>query len=310
MLRGRCENDAWKGKRNYMVSFENVGKFILSDISFCIPDGIIAGVIGRSGAGKTTLIRLAGGLLSCEAGTVRTFLQDPVRRRRQIAKDIRFFSSAHPSFREDSTIADEFKKLRFVYRLDQKEFQEEYERLAVSLRFGEDAEKEIRQLSFGQRRRAELAAVLLGQARLILLDEPTVGIDEAGKQIFIEQLQKKKEGGTAALIASENMAEIERVCDRILLLDEGRLLYYGSRARLMRQYAPVNEISIVYRGRLPDLEDLPLIEYRIDNDRLRCRYNENVVSALEIIRHVAAQTVVAEMQVVRPRLEDVVMTLR
>ena len=92
-----------------MVSFENVSKFRLSDISFCIPEGMIVGVIGRSGSGKTTLLKLACGLLACEKGKVRTFLQSPVKRRRQIASAIRFFSAEHMPFREENTIVDEFR---------------------------------------------------------------------------------------------------------------------------------------------------------------------------------------------------------
>ena len=145
---------------------------------------------------------------------------------------------------------------------------------------------------------------------LILLDEPTVGVDESGKEIFDRHLQKKKEQGAAILIASENMTEIERVCDRLLLLDVGRLLYYGSRKRLMRRYAPVNEMEIAFCGMLPDMEDLPLIRYGIEHNRMKFRYDENVISALEIINHVAAQTEVTQMNIVRPGLEDVILMHR
>ena len=294
----------------FMVSFENVSKFILSDISFCIPEGTATGVIGPGGSGKTTLLRLACGLLACERGNVRTFSWDPVKKRRKIASAIGFFSSSYPLFREDSTIRSEFRRLCALYRLDKKGFREEYERLAVSLGFKEYEEKEIRQLSLGQLRRAELATVLLDHLRLILLDEPTVGVDESGKEIFDRHLQKKKEQGAAILIASENMTEIERVCDRLLLLDVGRLLYYGSRKRLMRRYAPVNEMEIAFCGMLPDMEDLPLSRYGIEHNRMKFRYDENVISALEIINHVAAQTEVTQMNIVRPGLEDVILMHR
>lgn len=293
-----------------MVSFESVSKFILSDVSFCIPAGTVAGVIGPGGSGKTTLLRLVCGLLACEKGHVRTFFRDPVKKRRQIASDIGFFSSLHPLFREDSTILAEFQRLCALYRLDKDRFREEYEQLAVSLGFKEYEDKEIRQLSLGQLRRAELATVLLEHWRLILLDEPTVGVDESGKEIFRKHLQKKKEQGAAILIASENMTEIEKVCDRVLLLDAGRLLYYGSRKRLMRRYAPINEMEIAFCGKLPDMEDLPLLRYSIEHNRLKFRYDENVISALEIINHVAVQTEVTQMNIVTPGLEDVILMRR
>lgn len=78
----------------------------------------------------------------------------------------------------------------------------------------------------------------------------------------------------------------------------------------MRRYAPVNEMEIVFHGRLPDMEDLPLIRYSIDHNKLKIKYNENVISTLEIINHVAEQTVVAGMNVISPKLEDVILMRR
>lgn len=289
-----------------MVSFENVSKFVLSDISLHIPAGMTVGVIGASGSGKTTLLRLACGLLKCEQGNVRTFLVDPVKKRRQISRDIRVFFSDRPVFQEDSTIIYEFQKLRAVYGLNQEEFQRTYRSLARQLQFEAYEETEIRQLSLGQRRRGELATVLLGAPRLILLDEPTSGLDEQAKSIFWKLLKKQAEAGTAIMISSHNLIEEEQLCDRVILLDGGRLLYYGEQDRLMRKYAPVHEMELTFGQAAPDVEDLPLIRYRLENDKLSLRYNSNVISASEIIGHFMGQAAISQMRIVRPQLEDVV----
>lgn len=290
-----------------MLSFEHVSKFVLSDISFHIPAGVIAGVIGVSGSGKTTLLRLACGLLQCEQGSVRTFLVDPVRYRRQIAPDIRVFFSDIPVFSEDSMILYEFERLGRIYRMDQDQFQKNYADLSGQFQFGAYERIPIRRLSLGQRRRAELATVLLGKARLILLDEPTSGLDEQGRKIFREQLIRKKESGTSVVLASHNMSETEQLCDRMVLLDAGHLLYYGEEDRLLRKYAPVQEAEILFQGRLPDMEDLPLLRYSITQNRMRLHYHSDVISTAELVSHLMGQTAVIQINIVGPELEDVVL---
>lgn len=289
-----------------MISFECVNKFILEDINLHIPEGIIAGIAGPSGAGKTTLLRLGCGLLQCESGNIWTCGVDPVINRKKIALFTRVLFSDAPIFQEDSTIAYEFQKLCTLYRIGQKEFQEEYDMLAQQLGFREYEEIPVRQLSLGQRRRAELAAVLFGEARLIFLDEPTNGLDEFGKRTFWELLKEKKMSGCVIVMVSHNIAEMEGLCDRIILLDKGRLLYYGELDRLMRKYAPFHKMEIKFQGTLPDMEDLPFIKYSVEHDSLKLCYHSGTISAAEILDHIMGQTTVIWMKLIRPNLQDVI----
>lgn len=289
-----------------MISFEHVSKFVLNDVNLHIPEGIIVGVIGVSSSGKTTLLCLACGLLECEKGNVWTFFKDPVKNRRQNAPDIRAFFADIPVFQEDSTILYEFQKLCTDYKMKRDEFRKEYVELAEKFCFIEYEGKQIRQLSLGQRRRAELAAVLLGKSRLILLDEPTSGLDEQAKSIFREQLKRKKELGTTIVLSSHDLFEEEQLCDRMILLDHGRLLYYGEYESLMRQYAPVHEMEIVFQGELPDMDDLPMIRYSVENDRLRISYHSNIVSAVEVMNQIMEQTTVTRVNILSPKLEDMI----
>lgn len=293
-------------ERKGMICFQNTGKFILKDIELYIPKGVAVGIIGASGAGKTTLLKLASGLLESDVGVVRTMGKDPVKERRQLSACLHAYFAEHFYFQEEETTQSQFQLMKATYPGDRSMLWEEYKILERQFGFSEYADKPIKQLSLGQRRRAELAAVLMGEAGLYLFDEPANGLDEQGKRVFWKQLQRKKESGATILISSHNMEEIRQVCDRIILLDKGRVLYYGDRDGLIRRFAPTSQIEVRFEGRLPDMEDLPLLWYHIQQDTLRFAYNANHISAAEIIQRIMGQTQIVRINVRKQNLSDVI----
>ncbi len=289
-----------------MICFQNAGKFILKNIELYIPKGVAVGVIGASGAGKTTLLKLVSGLLESDVGIVRTMGKNPARERRLLSTCLRAYFAEHFYFQEEETPRCQFHLMEVLYPGDRKMFWEEYKMLERQFCFSEYVDKPVKHLSLGQRRRVELAAVLLGEAGLYLFDEAVNGMDEQGKHVFWKQLQRKKESGATILISSHNMEEIRQVCDRIILLDQGRVLYYGDRDGLIRRFAPIGQIEIQFEGRLPDMEDIPLVWYHIQQDLLRLAYNTNHISAAEIIQRILGQTHIVRMNVMKQNLSDVI----
>ncbi|RKI39015.1 ABC transporter ATP-binding protein [bacterium D16-51] len=293
-------------ERKGMICFQNAGKFILKNIELYIPKGVAVGVIGASGAGKTTLLKLVSGLLESDVGIVRTMGKNPARERRLLSTCLRAYFAEHFYFQEEETPRCQFHLMEVLYPGDRKMFWEEYKMLERQFCFSEYVDKPVKHLSLGQRRRVELAAVLLGEAGLYLFDEAVNGMDEQGKHVFWKQLQRKKESGATILISSHNMEEIRQVCDRIILLDQGRVLYYGDRDGLIRRFAPIGQIEIQFEGRLPDMEDIPLVWYHIQQDLLRLAYNTNHISAAEIIQRILGQTHIVRMNVMKQNLSDVI----
>lgn len=292
-----------------MIYFQKACRYILSDVDLYIPEGVVAGVIGASGAGKTTLLKLACGLLECEHGMVRTMGRDPVRDRKKLVTDLRAYFSEYYYFRQEDTVRSQFRLMETVYRMDREKSRKEYQRLAERFLFSGYVDKRVSQLSMGQRRRVELAAVLMGDAKLLLFDEPVNGLDERGKRVFWEELERKKAAGTTVFLSSHNMTEVDRVCDRILLLEAGKVLYYGDREGLMCRYAPVNQMELQFEGSLPDMEDLPLLKYEIENNTLRLFFNANHITAAEITQRIQEQTHIVRINIVRQDLTDVIKSL-
>lgn len=293
-----------------MIGFEKVSKFIISDVTLHIPEGKTVGLIGTSGAGKTTLIKLACGLLRPEAGNVYTMRRDPVAQRRQCGKDLSVLFADKPFLQKEDTVVDNFQMIKAVYKLSQKEFKKEYEMLAERLQFEGIEGQKVKELSLGQRRRVEIGAALISRPKLLLLDEPTIGLDADAKQVFCELIAEKEREGMTVLVTSHNMEEISKMCDRIALLDKGKLLYYGEETQLRRRYAPMDRMHLKLLGKLPDLEDLPLQSYEVKDDILKITYNSNRITAAEILRLILTQTKVVEMKIHKSDLADIIVQMK
>ena len=290
-----------------MISIQNAEKFILSGINVYIPKGVAVGIIGPSGAGKTTLMKLACGLLESDKGSVKTMGMNPVEERKQLSFKMRTYFSDRSNFDGDDTVISQFRILAEVYHQNKEQYWKQYDVLAEQLDFKSYEETRIKNLSMGQKRRIELAFMFLGDSELLLFDEPTNGLDELGKQMFWTLLEKKKAAGTTIVISSHNMTEIEQLCDRILLLDKGKQLYYGDREQLMRRYAPINHIELQFEGAIPDMEDLPLLRYSMEQNILKLEYNSNYISAAEIIQRILEQTTIVRVNIIRQNLADVIL---
>lgn len=293
-----------------MISFENVSKFILSDLSIHVPVGETVGLIGASGAGKTTFMKLACGLLAPESGTVYTMGLKPVQERKRLSKNMSVLFTDIPALQAEDTVAGNFRILQRIYGIDKNQFQADYKELAKRLGFAAFEDQAVRNLSVGQRRRAEIGGALIRRPKLLFLDEPTDGLDENAKQAFYELLEERKREGLTVLLTSHNMAEVSRVCGRIALLDQGKLLYYGKEQQLRKKFAPIDKMWLVLEGGIPDLEDLPVVRYWVDGNRLGLEYNSNYVTASEILKLIMGQTTVMEVKVRKPELEDIIIRLK
>ena len=292
-----------------MIRFENVDKFVLSDLNIYIPRGKAVGLIGASGAGKTTFLKLICGLSAPERGLVYTMGLNPVDKRKKLAENVRALFADIPYLADDDTILGNYKLLQKVPRISDGDFAGEYKEISERLGFADFQNCQVKELSLGQRRRAEIGAVLLSKPKLLLLDEPTDGLDENGKQVFYEMLAERKKEGVTLVISSHNMAEISKVCDRIALLDKGTCVYYGSEEQLRKKFAPIDTMCLELDGKIPDFQDLPIIKYTLDGVKVSLSYNANYVTAAEILELILSQMVVKEVKIHKSDLPDVMIQM-
>ena len=293
-----------------MIQLEEVSKFVLSDVSLYVPEGEIVGLVGASGAGKTTLLRLICGLLQADGGRVRTLGRDPVVWRRYYGAEISTFLTGVPLLCREDTVQQGFELMKILYHISDSQFKRDYQKLSESLDFGKYVRETVKNLSLGQRMRVELGAALICRPRLLLLDEPSIGLDENGKAALWELLEERSGMGMTVLVTSHDMTGLSRLCSRIALLDGGKLVFYGSKKNLRSRYAPVDVMTVNVNGQLPNLEDLPLKHYSVEGSVLTMSYDSNHITSAEILRLILSQTGVSGVNIRKPNLESIITQLK
>lgn len=292
-----------------MISFENVSKFILSDVRVHIPKGTTVGVIGATGSGKTTFIKLACGLLMPDRGNVYTMGKEPVSELGKFGKSMSVLFAHLPVLQSEKTVISNFHDFKIIYQLSDEIYDETYKKISEELGYHRFQNERVRNLSLGQRRRVELGAALIHNPQLLLLDEPTIGLDQNGKDAIRRIIRKREEEKLTTIVTSHDMSDISEICSRICILDKGKIHYYGSRELLLKKYAPVDVMYLTLQDRIPDMEDLPLVSYHIEDDKLKLIYNSNHITSAEILKVILAKCSVKEVSIHKPDLADIIMKI-
>ncbi len=206
----------------------------LDGVSFSVRAGEIVGLLGPNGAGKTTTINMVLGLLAPSEGEIRIAGIDVARRRaRALARTN--FAAVYAALPGNLTVRENLRYFGLLYAVP--ELGRRIEELLAEYELAHLADTKCGVLSSGEQTRAALAKATLNRPELLLLDEPTASLDPSAAQIVRERIRAlAKRDGCGILWTSHNMAEVESVCDRVLLLSRGRLLLEGDPRTLPQEY--------------------------------------------------------------------------
>jgi ABC-2 type transport system ATP-binding protein len=217
----------------------------VDNLSLSIGHGERVAFIGPNGAGKSTTLKVLAGILYPERGDVRVLGCIPWRDRLALAFQIGTVFGQRSQLWYHLPPRDTFALLADVYEIDRREYRRRLDALVDLLALGPFLETPVRQLSLGQRMRADIAASLLHAPRVLFLDEPTIGLDVTAKAAIRELLTEEVCGGdTTLLLTSHDTGDIERVCDRAIVIHQGRLLWDGSIADLRRSHMKGKRLTL------------------------------------------------------------------
>lgn len=236
-------------------------------ISFQIEKGECVGYIGPNGAGKTTTIRMLSGIIVPTAGTVKVNGMIPWENRIKYVKKVGMMFGNRNQLWAELSPMQSFYLLKSIYEVEDKEFNDNLEYVTEILGIEHLLSRPIRELSLGQKMRCELASVFLHSPDIVFLDEPTIGLDVEAKQNIRYMIKKlNDEKGITILYTSHDLKEIEEVCNRLLIINNGKIIYDGKTIDIKSKYASLRNARIVLNN---EDEKANLIEYL---DRIPCNY--------------------------------------
>ncbi|MFC5753472.1 ABC transporter ATP-binding protein [Actinomadura rugatobispora] len=230
------------------------------EVSFTVGRGEFVGYLGPNGAGKSTTIKMLTGILTPSSGRVRVCGLDPSRQRTALARRIGVVFGQRTTLWWDLPLRDSLALIRRLYRVEPVAHRTRLAELTALLELEPFLDTPVRQLSLGQRMRGDLAAALLHDPELLVLDEPTIGLDVVSKATVREFLERlNAERGTTILLTTHDLGDIERLCRRVLIIDHGRLAYDGDLDRL-RETVDADRVLVVELARPGPPVALPEVE--------------------------------------------------
>ncbi len=218
-------------------------------MSLQVEEGEIFGLLGPNGAGKTTLMEIVAGLRTPTSGSVRVFGIDVLEEGREASKLIGF-SPQETMLYGDLTGWENLRFVASLYGMEGREFRRRVEELADILGVKDLLRKRVSKLSGGQRRRLSLIASIIHSPRLLILDEPTVGLDPDARKDFWEVILRLREEGSTILLSTHYMEEADELCDRVAIMDRGRIVALGDPEELKRRYGGMAKVVVYPKMKL------------------------------------------------------------
>ena len=276
-------------------------------ISFAVERGEMVGYVGPNGAGKSTTIKMLTGILVPSAGRVTVDGLVPLKQRARLAGRIGVVFGQRTQLWWDLPLVESLRLLRHIYRVPGDRYDENLRRLTELLDLGPFLDKPVRQLSLGQRMRGDLAAALLHDPAILYLDEPTIGLDVVAKErIRTFLLELNRRSGVTVLLTTHDMADISRLCERMMIIDHGRLLYDGGVAEITERYGGDRRLVV-------DLdEDVACPEIpgarleRREGARLWLSFRRDEIRAPELIARITGRYRIRDLMLEEPDVEQVV----
>ncbi|MGW5672506.1 ABC transporter ATP-binding protein [Micromonospora sp. NPDC003776] len=280
-------------------------------IDLRVERGEMLGYIGPNGAGKSTTLKMLTGVLMPSAGEARVCGLRPVAERTRLAMRIGVVFGQRSQLWWDLPLRDSFELLRHVYRVSAAGHAARLTRCRGLLDLDGFLDTPVRQLSLGQRMRGELTAALLHGPEVLFLDEPTIGLDVVSKQAVRSFLAELGRGGdTTLVLTTHDLADIERLCHRLVVIDHGRVVHDGSIAALHSRYGSrrmvVAELDSVLPAP-PELPGAPLQRVEADGHRLVFALESATVA--EVVAGLAGLATLRDIAIVEPDIEEVVARL-
>ncbi len=295
------------GALRTLFSREIEEKVAVRDVTMELEPGELVGYIGPNGAGKSTTIKMLTGILVPTAGTIEVAGLVPYERRNENARNIGVVFGQRSQLYWDLPLVESFELLRAIYSIPKDRYRENLQRFIEMLEMEPFLRTPVRQLSLGQRMRGDFAAAMLHNPRIVYLDEPTIGLDVVAKEAIREFVRHiNQDRGTTIILTTHDLADVERLSRRIILIDKGTVIYDGTVDHIKEQYGTHRTLVLTLtephanpalEGAEIESNDRGLVRYRFDRRRVRPD---------QLIREATEQYELRDVSIEEPDLESII----
>ena len=303
---------AKKGKHG-IFSREYEHRRAVDDISFSINEGEIVGFIGPNGAGKSTTIKMLSGILHPDIGSICVNGYIPYKQRKKYVANIGVVFGQKSQLNWDLPLIESFELIRYIYKIPKKKYEKNLAKFIDLLDMREFINQPVRQLSLGQKMRGDIVAALLHSPKIVFFDEPTIGLDVVAKEKireFIKYLNRTE--NITMIFTTHDMQDIEKVCDRLIIIDKGHKIYDGTVSEIKRKYAARKIIEAEMADdsaadlakfgnnvKITDISEHGKIRKRFEFDSERCPVNE-------VMGSVFSQYDVNDISIKEPEIDGII----
>ena len=285
-------------------------------ISFHVGKGEMLGFIGPNGAGKSTVIKMLTGILTPTSGTCEINGFIPQENRQKYVKEIGVVFGQRTQLWWDLALRETYSVLKEIYNVPDNEFKKRMAFLNEVLELDDFISSPVRTLSLGQRMRADIAASLLHNPKVLFLDEPTIGLDVVVKDNIRNAIQKiNAEEGTTVILTTHDLADIEMLCNRIVMIDKGKMVFDGQISDLKHEFGQMRDLCFELNfaddiSKLNYITDLKLedddIKIKNEGAAVSVRFDSDAVSVENMLSYTLSKVHVKDINLKDADIEEII----
>jgi len=282
----------------------------LDGISFHINEGELVGYIGPNGAGKSTTVKILSGILVPDNGYVQVLGKVPWKNRLEHVREIGVVFGQRTQLWWDLQTIESFELYKAIYVIPEQKYNQVLKTLIDTLDLADLLHIPVRQLSLGQRMRCDLAASLLHSPKILFLDEPTIGLDAVNKlavRDFIRHLNQEQK--VTILLTTHDMDDIEALCQRVIVLNEGKVYFDGALTDLRKKVLPERRLVVDLLKEHDRIAEKNADVIKQEGHRVWLQFNPMIISAPELIARITAKHAVSDLFVENPPIEELIANL-
>lgn len=309
--RNTLKEPGLKGAFKHLIKPRYEDKVAVTDMSFSVEKGEKVAYIGSNGAGKSTTIKMLTGILVPTSGKILVNGLDPHSNRIANTKNIGVVFGQRTQLWWDIPVIESFQLLKDIYEIPDQIYQTNLKQFNEILELEQFIHQPARKLSLGQRMRADLAASLLHNPPIVYLDEPTIGLDIAVKErvhAFLNYINEQAH--TTILLTSHDLEDIEKICNRMIIIDKGKKIYDGAIEQLRHQLVAERRMKLVLTQPNVDLGEimgeLPVTIERKNTHEVSLLFNQEEVVAVTLLERLIKIVGIQDFSIEEPGIDQII----